>query len=144
MSQITYYVLDENHNLIPTNNILTWGRFFENIDKRRVAVKKLGPIHVSTVFLGIDHGFEPSSPPIVFETMVFDSFKHGDYCRRYCTWAEAEAGHRETVKMVFGTRGVVVDLPLSLLLYLWRKIPRLPVYEGWSDTLKWLFYINRG
>jgi len=52
---------------------------------------------VSTVWLGIDHGF--GSVPILFETMVFPA---GDFsteldCTRYSTEAEALRGHAETV-----------------------------------------------
>jgi hypothetical protein len=49
-------------------------------------------IHISTVFLGIDHNFFGTGEPIVFETMVFGgSFDHQQ--RRYATWENAERGH---------------------------------------------------
>lgn len=144
MEPFMYYTLDKEHNLIPTKNVLVWGRFFDNADNRRVGMTKRWPITVSTVFIGIDHNFEPEGPPVLFETMVFDSWRHGDYCRRYHTWDEAQAGHAEVEKMVFRGWGVVVDLLVSQLLYLWNNIPRLPVYESWGDTLKWLFCIKGG
>jgi hypothetical protein len=49
---------------------------------------------VSTVFLGLDHGFMPGAPPIVFETMVFPEC---DICERYTTWDQALAGHDQIV-----------------------------------------------
>lgn len=59
---------------------------------------------VSTIWLGLDHGFSHVGPPseripIIFETLVFGSAK----CRReiegrrYATKAEAESGHAEFV-----------------------------------------------
>lgn len=43
-------------------------------DLRRVARSTLtdGKV-VSTVWLGLDHNFSRSGPPLIFETMVFDS-----------------------------------------------------------------------
>jgi len=54
---------------------------------------------VSTVWLGLDHGYG-AGPPLIFETMIFDraadgGFGRGDsvYQERYATEAEALAGH---------------------------------------------------
>jgi hypothetical protein len=55
-----------------------------------------GEVVVSTVFLGLDHNFSMVGPPLLFETMVFGGPLNGE-CRRYATWVEAEAGHREVV-----------------------------------------------
>lgn len=57
-----------------------------------VAQEHVGKVWVSTVFLGLDHSFGQGDP-ILFETMVFRD-GHGEECERYCTWQEAEAGHR--------------------------------------------------
>lgn len=59
---------------------------------------------VSTVWLGLDHGFGPG-PPVIFETMVFwpdTATEHGGEreCRRYTTLADARKGHAEFVKMM--------------------------------------------
>ena len=90
---------------------------------RRVAQNYVGDVHVSTVFLPIDHGWG-EGPPVLFETMVFgykvqrmrgarsrlrrrwmdfrgrgfDSdfagyWEEPEYQWRYCTEAEALAGH---------------------------------------------------
>lgn len=57
--------------------------------------------HVSTVFLGLDHGTVFSEEPILFETTVFyrTPIPH-DHTRRYATYAEAEAGHWQVVSRV--------------------------------------------
>ena len=52
---------------------------------------------VSTVWMGIDHGFVPGEP-VIFETMVFDKTGESVECRRYSTEAEAKAGHTQAVK----------------------------------------------
>jgi len=49
-------------------------------------------VWVSTVFLGIDHNYSGTGPPILFETMV-NRRGEWDEQARYATWDEAEAGH---------------------------------------------------
>lgn len=69
----------------------------EGKEVKRVDSTHVGDIWVSTVFLGLDHGY--NGIPVLFETMVFG----GDYdlsCDRYHTWAEAEAGHAEWVERI--------------------------------------------
>jgi len=93
-----FYILDDDHNLIPAD-VMTWGRWFENADNRIVAKTKIGGIVVSTVCLGIDHNFMGSGPPLLFETMIFDGDGGGD-CWRCSTWQEAEAQHARVVAEV--------------------------------------------
>lgn len=69
---------------------------------RRVALTEVGPLEVSTVFLGIDHnhGVGPSGDAILFETMIFGGDLEGgplDYQTRCATWDEAERQHAEAV-----------------------------------------------
>lgn len=75
---------------------------FENIENRRVArtvIDDTGGIFVSTVFLGINHGF--GGRPLWFETMIFGG-PHTNYQDRYETWDEAHAGHEKAVKIARG------------------------------------------
>jgi hypothetical protein len=57
--------------------------------------------HVSTVYLGIDHGWGHTERPLIYETMVFgpDGIPEAyeDFTRRYSTFEEALAGHAEVV-----------------------------------------------
>ena len=64
----------------------------------RVGWTEVGESEVSTVFLGLDHSFGNGSP-VLFETMVFGGPMDGD-CEQYCTWDEAEEGHRLMVASV--------------------------------------------
>lgn len=64
---------------------------------------------ISTVFLGLDHNWSPCGPPVLFETMAFGAPEEVTlfdgsprlfpralrYQRRYCTWDQALAGHKE-------------------------------------------------
>src|ERR1041385_6620695 len=86
-----YYLLDENHQPVPTD-LMTWARMFEKDDVWRVAADMIGECHVSTVFLGLDHGFDATKPPVLFETMTFGGPLEQEQ-ERYCTWDEAMAGH---------------------------------------------------
>ena len=125
------YVLD-GHTPVPCN-ILQFGVFMEQ-QNRQVAHEHVGPYLISTVFLGVDHAFG-GGPPILFETMTFsehapqisfdggtiktsvqspllnDAYPDLGICRRYATWEQAEAGHREVVKLVerFQETGVMPE-----------------------------------
>lgn len=65
-------------------------------DYARIGLDEVGDARVSTVWLGLDHGFLPGGPPLIFETMIFGG-DYADYCQRYATEAEAAAGHAAVV-----------------------------------------------
>jgi hypothetical protein len=100
------YILD-GHTPVPCEDLITWAKWIERTDERRVALTETRDLRVSTVFLGLDHNFGVpwGTDPILFETMVFrrkgDNWE-GDECERYRTWDEAEAGHQRWVKDVIG------------------------------------------
>ena len=105
------YVLDADHNpvaldLADPQHMAMWSAFmFDGESNRRVAWDRVTKgIAVSTVFIGIDHGFaalldNEVALPMVFETMVFDADADddGNLCYLYATWAEAEVGHARVV-----------------------------------------------
>ena len=70
-----------------------WGR---GIDYRQVARTTVDESDVSTVWLGLDHGFGRGRP-LIFETMVFGG-PLSDECWRYSTECEALAGHAKMVE----------------------------------------------
>jgi len=78
-----------------------WSTKFEDVEYKRVAESHVGPLWVSTVWLGSDHRFTGEGPPIIFETMVFnqddDNPWDEEICVRYCTEEEALKGHQEVV-----------------------------------------------
>ncbi len=77
--------------------------FEEDRRGRTVGDTPVGDYRVSTVFLGIDHGFGGESR--WFETMVFGAGSYEDqFCERYATAEQAKAGHLDTVlKLRAGT-----------------------------------------
>ena len=72
------------------------------MEKRRVAETEVGDVGVSTVFLVIDHSYNPDSTPVLFETMIFGKDGDSEYCERYCTWDEAVEGHKKACVEAFG------------------------------------------
>lgn len=89
------YILD-GHTPVKCD-MMTWARWFETAD-RHVRDTIQGDVRVSTVFLGLDHGF--GGPPLLFETMAFVGHDSVEL-DRYATWDEAEAGHARMVAKVF-------------------------------------------
>lgn len=69
-----------------------------NFEYKRVAYTDLDVAEVSTVWLGIDHGFGRSHVPLIFETMIFAASDELDQQTwRYPTEAAALAGHDQAV-----------------------------------------------
>lgn len=73
--------------------------------ERRLVWSNVGPVKISTVFLGLDHGWRGDAAPVLFETMIFHDLPKAecDFDRdwwRYSTLAEARSGHAEVVAMV--------------------------------------------
>lgn len=96
--------------------LLVWARWSEH-SERRVLTTNLGPVLVSTIFLGLDHQYG-EGPPLIFETMLFHSKTRvfdgpfgprryrPEWTRdeqttwRYSTMEEAKRGHRVIVERV--------------------------------------------
>lgn len=86
---------------------LEWAEWFESDeanDERNVAFAGglRGGACVSTYFVGLLRPVDllvDNGPPLLFESQVRRSQgdPRTDVVRRYATWAEAEAGHREIV-----------------------------------------------
>lgn len=70
-----------------------------NLGYKRVAEDHVDDLWISTVWLGLDHGFEAESPPLIFETMVFIETPDGksdmreQLCWRYSNEAHAVHCH---------------------------------------------------
>lgn len=78
-------------------DLMTWANWFET-SNRHIGDDHIGKVHVSTVFLGINHNFGEGEP-LLFETMIFGG-KHDQYQERYSTWEEAEKGHQIAIDLV--------------------------------------------
>lgn len=104
-----YWKLDDDKHPQPCSQ-KEWAEAFADFDKRQLAETFTANCRISTVFLGLDHGFG-SGPPVLFETMVFEQEKHvlnleghkfavhEDLgCWRYTSYADAMAGHAAAVE----------------------------------------------
>jgi hypothetical protein len=87
-----WYVLDENKQPVETT-LDGWTKWMSaDSGRNRVAeTALLEGVYVSTIFMGTQY-------PMLFETMVFadDEMKAG-WSRRYATWDDAVAGHKQAV-----------------------------------------------
>lgn len=75
-----------------------WARAFEDTPARIVGSDYIGDIHVSTVWLGLNHAWG-DGPPLIFETMIFGG-AHDQYQERYATKESAVAGHAYALALV--------------------------------------------
>lgn len=99
-----FYILKEG-KISKAADIKEWGQFMETKDKIvkqedcEINDKKY---FVSTIFLGIDHGFgfAKKVQPILFETMIFPEEElenWEEYQTRCCTLEEALKQHQEAI-----------------------------------------------
>lgn len=91
------YILNDKHEAVPVS-IREWVRSYDDTEARCVAQTDVDDVHVSTVFLGLDHRIG-SGPPLLFETMVFGGSldQEQDRCT---TWEQVERMHKTMVKRV--------------------------------------------
>ncbi len=89
-----FYKLDENNNPVPVKDATEWACWVEsNQEKKIVGQTHLtSKVWVSTVFLGLDHNWSGTGPPILWETMIFGG-PHDDFQMRYPILGLAELGH---------------------------------------------------
>ena len=99
---IDYYILTDDDRIINTDDVIACfsGRY-------RIAETFVDDIHISTVFLRFDHGFNLSPlqgevvVPILFETMIFgEPTAINELQWRYTTVKEAKTGHKCAVGLV--------------------------------------------
>jgi hypothetical protein len=104
---LKHWILDDKDRPVEVD-LLTWARWFGTAD-RLVFQETIGQNAISTVFMGIDHNFEPDGPPILWETMTFGAKLNQDQIRCSGTKEQAEAMHEEMVKRVCKATGVPYD-----------------------------------
>ncbi len=85
-----YYKLD-GHKVVPA----TRDEWRGPIPVHRIELEN---ILISTVFLGLDHGY--GKAPEVFETMIFGLGDEDEYREQYSTWNAAKQGHARAINYV--------------------------------------------
>lgn len=114
MRPLTYILVNFEPVPIDTSDreqLVRYAKFMEDTDQRRVNESRVGPFHVSTVFLGVDHGWR-NPAPVLFETMIFgapEGHALSDYQDRCCTWQEAEAMHRKAWKLAIDAAKELIE-----------------------------------
>jgi len=98
----------------------------ERIIEQTLVDTLTGALMVSTVALGIDHGFHTKGP-LIFETMVFFVDVSGEwtmselYADRYSTRAGAYVGHAHVLYALRGLRKFFWRRALNALRPLWGQ-----------------------
>ena len=69
------YILDEQGEPRVEPDLMIWSKWFAEDERRLVRKNSFyvgdDEVTVSTVFLGLDHGWACDKPPVLWETMVF-------------------------------------------------------------------------
>lgn len=129
-----YYILERDDRSEPTgvrkvDDVREWAEAYRDVD-RSIKQERVGLFDVSTVFLGIDHNWS-GGPPVLFETMVFQSWDRNDvFSERYCTVEQAQEGHRRAVRETEQRQVGAQVFPL-LFKHVWA------VVRGW-----WRFFMK--
>lgn len=99
-----YYKLD-GHEVVPLKNVHEWAKYFEHAN-RHVDKTNIGDVHVSTLFLGLNHEWDETKPPLLFESMVFGGSLDGE--QTHCsTWQQAVDMHATMCHMVRKSQGLL-------------------------------------
>jgi hypothetical protein len=100
-----HYMLDTDGNPVRAPSLIAWCEWFgKHDDRRRLARDQIGTVLISTVFLGIDHGWgNGRSAPVLWETMVFGG-QLDQTQERYTSRADALHGHYRWVNAVEETQ----------------------------------------
>lgn len=101
LSVPVFYIL-RDYKLVQVSS-LEWAVWFEDHTNRVIDSTYIGNVHISTVFLGLDHNFDfndlANHRPILFESMIFGG-QLDQFQWRYSTLGEAKNGHYELVRAV--------------------------------------------
>lgn len=96
----SHFILNDQGEPVPEHNVLAWARWFSTDPKRHVSFHDLGRVQISTVFMGLNHGWlQNSRIPVLWETMIFGG-KFDQYQTRYTSKTWAEQGHKKALEMV--------------------------------------------
>lgn len=98
-----HYLLDENKEPYEVS-IEEAVKLYDDLEMKIVKQDKLDDgTFISTVFLGMDHGWwderkNHNYKPVLFETMIFGG-EYDQYQERYTTYQKALEGHEQAIKL---------------------------------------------
>ncbi len=93
------YILNDQHQAVPCDDLEQWAAWFDNTANRRVSETFICGTRISTVFLGLNHQFGEGTP-LLFETIAFSKDGEEEFCERCSTWDEAVAQHERAVDTI--------------------------------------------
>lgn len=144
------YVIDENGNPKHEPDLFKWATWFEKSKGNRIVKQEqVGRYWISTVFLGLDHGWDrDGSKPVVWETMSFRYHRGGEEDMDRCSGnrEQAEAMHDRMVKKFARAEGfwwvsagflftIWRIFYLRVINRIWRKIK--PIWCRWLHSDHW-------
>lgn len=98
-----WYIYDENHKPIKKDvieaSIWLYPSKENSTDRRRVKKDTVNNHDISTVFLGLDHGYGEGEP-VLWETMIFGASELDQWQDRYTSYEDALKGHEVAVELV--------------------------------------------
>jgi hypothetical protein len=99
-----YYILEDEQ--VVSVDAARWSARMEFHYHERIVARTVVQegVEVSTVFLALDHNYDETGPPILFETLVFGGLLDQEMVR-YATLAEAREGHWAMVNRVQRAEG---------------------------------------
>jgi len=105
--RLKHWILDDKGRPIEVD-LFTWAKWFASA-KRVVCQETIAQNRISTIFMGIDHGWLDDGPPILWETMTFGAKLDCDQERCAGSREQAEAMHEEMVQRVCEAYGIAYD-----------------------------------
>jgi hypothetical protein len=100
-----WYILDNNHKPVISTAVESSKWMEDNPNRKRVAYDELtdlngDDVRISTVFLGLDHGWGDSIRPTLWETMIFGGVNDQNYQERYTSYQDALEGHQKAINFI--------------------------------------------
>lgn len=87
-----YYILRDGI-ISTTQSLMEWGEWMQNGDRQIFDHEIDHEIRVSAVFLGLDHGYNNTRQPVLFETMIFGGAFNQMYQTRCALLSECSDMH---------------------------------------------------
>lgn len=102
-----YYIMNSDGSVRPVD-LIAWGHYMETCD-RTIRKTTIGEAEISTVFLGLDHSWQPNADLQIFETMIFGG-KHDGDTWRYANIEQARLGHERAMDLVLSDLSIFAKI----------------------------------
>lgn len=97
---MAWYILDNNNKPVPSTALESSEWMDKHPKRKALKQEDVGEdVHVSTVFLGMDHAWLGYGKPVLWETMIFGG-DHDQYQERYTSYEDALEGHQTALNLL--------------------------------------------